>query len=155
MNPPLWWSDPWWRWFLTIALASLIVGIVTGTVFFLANWRINTKARRATERERRAAEREQRINAVVDGYVRIATNHPLYHQGIAALILAGVKRLQDSQEIQEALQRSAERAGHHPLGKDTAALNPSFLKEFFQEVNFDNPNVVGYKEAVAKYSAKS
>jgi hypothetical protein len=36
VNPPPWLSDPRWRWFLTIVLASVAAGIVTGAIFFIA-----------------------------------------------------------------------------------------------------------------------
>ncbi len=154
MNPPPRWSDPWWRWFLTIALASVVTTLMTGTIFLIANWRISTRARRADEQERRAAEREQRINSVVDTYVRIVTTHPIQYQGVHALLIAGVKRLRDNGEIQEALRRSADRAGQHPLGGHATRLDSSALMDFFLEIRLDGLNVVGHNEALSKYSAK-
>ena len=32
MNPPPWLSDPWWRWFLTIALAAVVAGLLVPAI---------------------------------------------------------------------------------------------------------------------------
>jgi len=139
VNPP-WFSDPWWRWFLTLALASLLVGLI----FFLVN-------RRLALRARRAAEHAQRISEVVDDYLRYVTAHPPVYQGIWALLLAGVKRLRDNGEIRQALDRIEARTGQRPL-RDVDA---SQLKAFCDEVRVEGTTVVGYDAALTKYRKKS
>ena|SRR2546425_4806023 len=139
VNPPPWWSDPWWRWFLTIAFASIVVGLI----FFLANWRLAVLSRRRTERA-------QRISEVVDDYVRYATMHPLVYTGTHAVILAGVKRLRDNEEIGQALTRIEARTGQRLLKN----VDPRKLKAFCDEVTVDDSNVVGEKAALAKHSTK-
>ena len=141
MNPPPWLSDPWWRWFLTIALASVVAGLI----FFIANWFL-------TKRNRREDQADRRISAVADAFVRVSTTHPIQYQGIQALLLAGVKGLQDNEEIHRALQRIVERTGRHPLGEDGERLDRGSLMAFFKEVQI---NLVNYKQALEKYRAKT
>jgi len=123
VNPPAWWSEPWWRWFLTIALASLVTGTVTGLVFLWVNAHLNAKVRRA-------ADREQRISRVVDAYVRTVTTHPIQYQGKQALVVAGAKSLRDNSEVLEALRRMTENIGKHPLGGDARTVAPETMKSF-------------------------
>ena len=28
MNPPPWWSEPWWRWVLTVIVAGVVIGLL-------------------------------------------------------------------------------------------------------------------------------
>ena len=102
-----------------------------------------------TARARRAADREQRISSVVDAYLNLVTATPLKYQGISALLVAGVKRLEAHDEVAEALQRIAERAGRNPLGQPADSV--SDLHAMLQEVRFDGVNVTGYDAARSKY----
>ncbi len=142
VNPPPWWSDPWWRWFLTIVLASVAASIVTGGLFFVLNWRLTSGARRA-------AERAQRIGEVVDAYLRYVEAGR--YAGIHALFIAGVKRLRDDEEIQQALDRIAAQKGERPLSD----VDPGKLKAFCDEISVQGPSIVGHGEAIAKYRKKS
>lgn len=38
MNPPPWWSEPWWQWVLTIVLASLIAGLLLPVIREILVW---------------------------------------------------------------------------------------------------------------------
>ena len=146
MNPPEWWSAFWWRWFLTIVLASVIAGLVTGAVFLWLNLR-------AAARARQSAERERRISDVTDEYMRLVTATPLKYQGVMALLVAGVKRLKSHWEIAEALRRMTERGGQQPLGRPTDSV--SDLLGMFREVTFDGANVRGFEAALAKYKKQT
>jgi hypothetical protein len=154
MSPPPWWSDPWWRWFLTVAFASM----VTGALFFVANWCLTSRNRRADQRQRmrdrRDDQRQRRIADVVGAYIRLASGHPVQDNGIHALIIAGAKSLQTNDEIQEVFDRIAEAVGHHPLGPDGARLNPVALKAFVQEIIVQGPNTPNYQQVLAKYSTR-
>jgi len=28
VNPPPWWSEPWWRWVLTVIVAGVVIGLL-------------------------------------------------------------------------------------------------------------------------------
>ena len=139
VNPLPWLSDPRVGMVLTIALASLVVGLI----FLLTNRRLAVRARRVTERA-------QRIGEVVDDYLRYVIVHPPVYQGTWALLLAGVKRLRDNKEVQLALDRIAARTGQRPLQD----VDASQLKAFCDEVRVEGPGVVGYDEALTKYRKK-
>jgi len=32
MNPPPWWSQPWWSWVLTIVLAAIVAGLAVPAI---------------------------------------------------------------------------------------------------------------------------
>jgi hypothetical protein len=138
VNPPPWFSEQWFRWFVTIVLAS----VLAGAVFFFANWRITANARRAADRDRRAAEREQRISSVVDAYVSIVTAGPPRYAGISALFVAGVRRLDTHHEIADALKRIEERTGQKPLGRPAESI--SDLHAMLREVTFDGLTATSY-----------
>jgi hypothetical protein len=38
MNPPAWWSPPWWSWFLTIVLAGLVAGLLVPSIRDVVSW---------------------------------------------------------------------------------------------------------------------
>ena len=139
VNPLPWLSDPRVGMVLTIALASLVVGLI----FLLSNRRLAARARRATERT-------QRIGEVVDDYLRYVIVHPPVYQGTWALLLAGVKRLRDNREVQLVLDRIEARTGQRPLND----VDANQLKAFCDEVKVEGPGVVGYNEALAKYRKK-
>jgi len=141
VNPLPWLSDPRVGMVLTIVLASLVVGLI----FLVTN-------RRLTVRTRRATERSQRISEVVDDYLRYVIVHPPVYQGMWALLLAGVKRLRDNGEIQQALDRIEARTGQRPLNDVDAGKLKAFCDEV---VKVEGPGVVGYNEALAKYGKKS
>ena len=38
MNPPPWWSDPCWRWVLTINFAAVVAGLLVPTIRNVLLW---------------------------------------------------------------------------------------------------------------------
>ncbi len=163
MNLSAWWNAPWWSSAGTIV--SFVVLVVT-VIFFIVSQstaRRNRREDRANRRQERtedrasreAAERERRISNVVEGYVRLATGHPIQDGGIHALIISGVRELRDDGEIRDAMQLIVARTGAHPLGADGLRLNPGCLKAFVHEVGIDGPNTLGYQEALEKFSVQS
>ncbi len=163
MNPPTWWSAPWWS--AAATLVSLVVLVVT-IVFFIVSLSMVRRNRREDQAQRRqdqaqrrqeraqdqanyerdraedqaareAAERERRISHVVEGYLRLATGLQVHDTGVHALIVAGVKELRDSEEIEVALRRIVKRVGVGTFGADLRGLKPADLKGFFDSKTAD------------------
>ncbi len=38
VNPPAWWSEPWWRWVLTIIFAAVVAGLLVPTIRNVLLW---------------------------------------------------------------------------------------------------------------------
>ena len=130
-----------------VGLFANLAGLIANIVFFIVNFRIANKDRATKE----ASAREDRIVRVVADYVGLATTHQ--DSGIHALLVAGIKELHDSDEIQDALRRITERAGAHPLEQAFQRVPRARLKAFFQEVTTQGFNTLGYREALTKFTA--
>lgn len=76
--------------------------------------------------------KDNRINSVVDGYFKLAHNHPMLDSGISAFKKAGICNLKNDKEIKEAIIKVANREQKHPLGKyEEMILDVKNVKEFF------------------------
>jgi len=38
VNQPAWWSEPWWRWVLTIIFAAVVAGLLVPTIRNVLLW---------------------------------------------------------------------------------------------------------------------
>ncbi len=125
-------------------LSALILNVV----FFGVNVWLLIRHRREDRTTVTTSTREDRIERVVVEYMHLFTTHQ--DTGVHALIVAGVKRLQTSDEISDAIGRIVDRAGTHPLVGEARRLAPASLKEFFADVTVRGPVTIGEKEALAK-----
>jgi hypothetical protein len=127
-----------------LTLSALVLNVI----FFGVNLWLLFRLRRAVFAPVTTSTREDRIERVVVEYMHLFTTHQ--DTGVHALIVAGVKRLQTSEEISDAIGRIVDRAGTHPLVGEARKLSPASLKEFFAEVTVRGPVTIGEKEALAK-----
>ena len=125
-----------------------LIALILNVVFFGVNLWLLTRHRRAGRGPVTTPTREDRIERVVGEYMHLVTSH--VDTGVHALIEAGVKRLQTSEEISDAIGRIVDRGGPHPLVGEARRLAPASLKEFFAEVTVRGPITLGEKEALAK-----
>jgi hypothetical protein len=157
MNLPTWWNAPWWS--VAGTVVSFVVLVVT-VVFFIVSLSIARRNRREDQVQRRqdqaqhrqeraqdqairerdrvadqaareASERERRISNIVEGYLRLAAGPVVQDTGVHALVVAGVKELRDSEEIEDALRRIVKRVGAGTFGAELRGLKPEDLKKFF------------------------
>ena len=128
------------------------IGLIVNVVFFVVNLWLLRRHRRQGRATVTTATREDRIERVVAEYMHLFTTHQ--DAGVHALIVAGVKRLQTSEEISDAIGRIMDRAGTHPLVGEARRLAPASLKEFFADVTVRGPVTLGEKEALAKFSTR-
>jgi hypothetical protein len=129
-----------------------LIGLIVNVVFFVVNLWLLIRHRRQDRISVKTSTREARIEQVVAEYMHLFTTHQ--DTGVHALIVAGVKRLQTSEEISDAMRRIVDRAGTHPLVGEARRLAPASLKEFFAEVTVLGPVTLGEKEALAKFSTR-
>lgn len=125
-----------------------LIALILNVVFFAVNVWLLVRHRREDRTAATTSTREDRIKRVVAEYMHLFTTHQ--DTGVHALIVAGVKRLQTSEEISDAIGRIADRAGTHPLVGEARGLARASLKEFFAEVTVRGPVTIGEKEALAK-----
>ena len=130
-----------------------LIALILNVVFFGVNLWLLLGHRREDRATVTTSTREDRIERVVVEYMHLFTTHQ--DTGVHALIVAGVKRLQTSEEISDAIGRIVDRAGTHPLAGEARRLAPASLKEFFAEVTVRGPVTVGENEALAKIKAKT
>jgi hypothetical protein len=130
-----------------------LIALILNVVFFGVNLWLLFRHRREDRATVTTSTREDRIERVVVEYMHLFTTHQ--DTGVHALIVAGVKRLQTSEEISDAIGRIVDRAGTHPLAGEARRLAPASLKEFFAEVTVRGPVTVGEKEALAKIKAET
>lgn len=93
----------------------------------------------------RSAASRERVQAVVDEYVRLAYGHPVLDPGLRGFIRAGARTLQGDGEIRAALTTIVARyrgVGRLPFGTATEELMAQVddLEEFLEEMgaNADN-----------------
>jgi hypothetical protein len=129
-----------------------LIALIFNVVFFGVNLWLLIRHRREDRTTVTTSTSEERIERVVAEYMHLFTTHQ--DTGLHALIVAGVKRLQTSEEIGHAIGRIVDRAGTHPLVAEARRLAPASLKEFFAEVTVRGPVTLGEKEALAKFSAR-
>jgi hypothetical protein len=127
-------------------------GLILNVFFFGVNVWLLIRHRREGRTRVMTSRRDDRIERVVSEYMHLLTTHQ--DTGVHALIVAGVKRLQTSEEISDAIGRIVDRAGTHPLVGEARRLAPSSLKEFFADVTVRGPVTLGEKEALAKFSPR-
>lgn len=125
-----------------------LIALILNVVFFGVNLWLLFRHRREDRATVTTSTREDRIDRVVVEYMHLFTTHQ--DTGVHALIVAGVKRLQASEEISDAIGRIVDRAGSHPLVGEARGLAPASLKEFFADVMVRGPGTFGEKEALAK-----
>jgi len=75
--------------------------------------------------------RKQRIEKVVEEYIKLANAHPPIISGFKGLIQAGINNLKSDKEIREAIKKIAPRVKKHPLGSKQTLLSGVDLKAFF------------------------
>ena len=130
-----------------------LIALILNVVFFGVNLWLLFRHRREDRATVTTSTREDRIERVAVEYMHLFTTHQ--DTGVHALIVAGVKRLQTSEEISDAIRRIVDHAGTHPLVDEARRLAPASLKEFFAEVTVRGPVTVGEKEALAKIKAET
>jgi hypothetical protein len=84
--------------------------------------------------------------------VNVVTASRPQYKGISALLVAGVKRLNTHDEVEDTLKRILERAGQSPLGHHADLVTG--LHAFIGEIGFDGLTATGYDAALEKYRKK-